>query len=129
MGGVRGRRDRAAFERFCLDEYGRLVAAVALITGDRDGAADAVDEAMARAWARIRRGRTIEPLGGWIRIVALNIARDQHRHQLVEQKHAPALVTPNSDRNHLNWDLSVDVRRALAALPSRQREVAVLHYL
>jgi RNA polymerase sigma-70 factor (ECF subfamily) len=129
MGGRRGRRDRA-FEQFCSNEYGRIVAAVALITGNRESAADAVNEAMARAWSRIRRGQTLDPLGAWVRVVALNIARDGHRHRRVEEKHASALVaTIRNDTTHSNWGLSIDVRRALESLPRRQREVAVLRFV
>jgi RNA polymerase sigma-70 factor (ECF subfamily) len=129
MGGLRGRREQA-FEDFCRNEYGRLVAAVALILGSRDLAADAVNEALARAWIRTRRGETLDPLGAWVRVVALNFARDQLRHRAVEHKHAPTIfATSNTGVDDASWGTSVDIRRALSALPPRQREVAVLHYL
>jgi RNA polymerase sigma-70 factor (ECF subfamily) len=128
MGGRRGRRDRDVFERFCADEYGRLVAAVAIILGDPDIAADAVNEALARAWNRVRRGHDIESLGAWIRVVALNHGYDQYRRRAVERRHLPMLVA-GVDEAHNKWGLSLDVQAALAALPRRQREVAVLHYI
>jgi DNA-directed RNA polymerase specialized sigma24 family protein len=52
-GGLRDRR----FEDFFVFEYPRLVGALRLVTGDTDRARDAVDEACARAWERLSRGR------------------------------------------------------------------------
>src|SRR5262249_23213757 len=102
----------------------------ALIVGSRDLASDAVNEALARAWIRVKRGALLEPFGAWVRVVALNVARDHLRHRAVELKHAPMLVTDvHSASDPARWGVSVDVRRALETLPPRQREVAVLHYL
>ena len=63
------------FEDFYLFDYPRLVGALRLVTGDDDAARDAVDEACARAWARLQRGHEIEVLAAWIRVVACNSAR------------------------------------------------------
>jgi RNA polymerase sigma-70 factor (ECF subfamily) len=125
-----GRRPQEAFEDFCAREYPRLVGAVALIIGDADAAADSVNEALARAWNRVRRGHDIESLGAWLRVVALNIGYDQHRKRAVEARHAARLAgRPAPAGGHEAWGVTVDVQRALAALPHRQREVAVLHYI
>jgi RNA polymerase sigma-70 factor, ECF subfamily len=131
MGGERGRRDREQFERFCAGEYRRLVGAVALILGDTDLATDAVDEALARAWNRVRRGHEIESLAAWVRVVALNVAFSQHRRRAVERKHLPAVAIKqeNAGGRESSWSSSIDVRAALQSLPQRQREVAVLHYM
>jgi RNA polymerase sigma-70 factor (ECF subfamily) len=128
VGTLRGRRNRDAFERFCLDEYPKLVVAVALVIGDTDTAADAVSEALARAWNRVRHGNDIDSLGAWIRVVAMNIGYDFHRRRALENKHYGAFVD-DENLEHNSWGISVDVQNALAALPRRQREVAVLHYL
>src|SRR4051794_39038135 len=119
MGGLRGRRDRAAFERFCTDEYGRLVGAIALVLSDHDVAADAVNEALARAWNRVRRGQDIESIGAWVRVVALNIARDQFRRRALERKHAATMLAIPSVEATSEWRL--DVQAAIEALPQRQR--------
>ena len=63
---------------------------------------------------------------GWVTTVALNLARSGLRRLRSERRararlHTPALGEPSTaDR--------IDVDRALAALPRRQREVAVLRY-
>ena len=130
VGPSRGRRNRAAFEQLCLDEYERLVTAVALIFGNRDVAADAVNEAFSRAWVEVRRGRDLESLGGWVRVVAINCARDHFRREKLHNKHsASMLATTRQNLEHASWGTAIDVRRALESLPERQRSVAVLHYL
>src|SRR5689334_1375704 len=130
MGVGRGRRDWDAFEQFCTHEYARLVGAVAIAIGDADTAADAVNEALARAWNRVRRGQDIATLGAWLRVVALNIGYDEHRRRALERKYTPQLApgrNPGVDAD--GWGVSLDIREALTSLPRRQREVAVLHFV
>ncbi|HET9729971.1 MAG TPA: sigma-70 family RNA polymerase sigma factor, partial [Acidimicrobiia bacterium] len=104
-------------------------ASVALVLGDAEVAADAVNEALARAWNRVRKGHDIESLGAWIRVVALHAGYDEHRKRAAESRRYPRLITIEPGDEHAGIALSVDVREALEALPRRQREVAVLHYL
>jgi RNA polymerase sigma-70 factor (ECF subfamily) len=129
MGVGRGRRDWDAFEQFCTHEYARLVGAVALAIGDSDIAADAVNEALARAWNRVRRGHDIETLGAWLRVVALNIGYDEHRRRALERKYRPQLAGRPDGADPDGWGVSIDIRAALTSLPRRQREVAVLHFI
>src|SRR5262249_39093828 len=118
-----------AFEQFCNDEHARIVDAVAVIIGDTSVAEEAVNEALARAWNRVRRGIPIESMAGWVRVVALNIARDQFRRKAVERRRMPELIAMHDvDTAHDGWGVSLDVRDALAQLPSLQREVSVLYY-
>ena len=129
MGGGRGRRSWDAFEQFCNDEHARIVDAVGVIIGDPDMAEEAVNEALARAWNRVRRGIAIESIAGWVRVVAINIARDHYRRRAVEKRRMPDLIAMTGpDTAHDGWGVSMDVRKALAQLPTRQREVSVLYY-
>jgi len=73
-----GRR-RASFDAFFEESHARLVSGLVLMTGDREVAAEAVAEAIARAWEQVRRGHEIENLEAWIRTVALNCARRTFR--------------------------------------------------
>jgi len=110
-------------------EYARLVAAVGLITGSRPAAEDAVQEALVRAWERTTKGEAIDSLGAWVATVALNVSRSGVRRKMAERRARQRLGAPPStapDRSHGD---AVDVERAVAALPRRQREVVVLRYL
>ena len=75
----------------------------------------------------MRRGQDIESIGGWVRVVALNIARDHFRRRALERKHAATMLAIPSADAPSDWRL--DVRAAIEALPQRQREVAVLHLI
>jgi RNA polymerase sigma-70 factor (ECF subfamily) len=105
------------------------VAAVALACGSRPAAEDAVQDALARAWERSERGERIESLKAWVTKVALNLVRSGWRRALVERRHRSRaraderLAAPPRPPDDL-----LDLQRALAALPSRQREAVVLHY-
>lgn len=120
------RVDEVALREFLHTSYPRLVAAVALVCGSRPASEDAVQEALLRAWERSEKGDEIHSLEGWVTTVALNLARSGLRRIRSERRararlHTPALgEPPTADR--------IDVDRALAALPRRQREVAVLRY-
>src|SRR6266540_4031255 len=120
------RVDEVVIREFLHTAYPRLVAAVALTSGSRPAAEDAVQEALLRAWERSEKGEEIDSLEGWVTTVALNLVRSGLRRMRSERRararlHTPALgESPTADR--------IDVDRALAALTRRQREVAVLRY-
>jgi len=120
------RVDEVALREFLHTSYPRLVAAVALVCGSRPAAEDAVQEALLRSWERSEKGDEIQSLDGWVTTVALNLARSGLRRIRSERRARARLGTsgvgepPTADR--------IDVDRALATLPRRQREVAVLRY-
>lgn len=116
--------DDAMIERFVREEYARVVKAVAFVTGDLSGAEDAVQEAVARAWLY---RQPIDALPAWVVSVALNVSRSGWRRVGAERRAIERLQAPSS-ANEPGPD-EVDLRRALATLPRRQREVAVLRYL
>jgi RNA polymerase sigma-70 factor (ECF subfamily) len=102
--------------------YASVLGAVTLMTGSRPAAEDVVHEALARAWER--GGDNIERLDRWVLTVALNLARNRWR------KLRREIAGRNVDEPVAATDCqSVDLHRALRALPIRQREVVVLHYL
>ena len=120
------RVDEVALREFLLTSYPRLVAAVALVCGSRPAAEDAVQEALLRAWERSERGEEFESMNAWVTTVALNHARSGLRRIIVERRARSRLQTPviasppTGDR--------IDIERALATLPRRQREAVVLRY-
>jgi RNA polymerase sigma-70 factor (ECF subfamily) len=104
------------------------VNAVALASGSYPAAEDAVQEALVRAWMRSERGEQLESLPAWVAAVALNQTRSGWRRTMAERRarrrlDRPVEVEPPPGETH------VEVARALAELPRRQREVAVLRYL
>src|ERR1700733_14749109 len=62
------------FEAFYAEARTPLARALAVTTGDRDLAVEAVDEAMARAYQRWSRIARLENPGGWVYRVGLNWA-------------------------------------------------------
>lgn len=113
---------------FIAIEYARVVAAVAMVTGDRDGACDAVQDAIL---AMLNRPPLAAPhnLAAWLTVVASNRARDIRRSRSAELRAIQRMFV--LDRAHSDGpnERALDVRAALLRLPVRQREVCVLFYL
>jgi RNA polymerase sigma factor (sigma-70 family) len=104
---------------------------MALICGSVAAAEDAVQEALGRAWELTERGRRIDSLPAWVTAVARNLLRDRFRRMLAERRARSRMVGSGSEpypADPVAVERRADVARALAALPRRQREVAVFHY-
>ena len=115
----------ADIREYLATGYPRLVAGLAMAAGSRAAAEDAVQEAVARAWERSQRGDPIDSLPAWVTRVAVNLTHSRWRRARVETRGrerlgAPPVAADADDR--------LDVERALAALPRRQREATVLRY-
>ena len=86
---------------------------------------DATQEAFTRAYVQWRRLRQHDWAGGWVMTTALNVCRRRARDPIPvgegTDRLATAASTAGSDR--------VDLQRALASLPARQRQATILHYL
>lgn len=115
--------------RFVEQDYARVVNAVALVAGSTAAAEDAVQEALARAWVRSRRGEAISSLPSWVAVVAMNHAHSGWRRILAERRSIATIEGRIDMSTPADRDATADVRRAVASLPRRQREVAVLRYL
>lgn len=113
-----------AFEESFPELFRVAYRAAYRVTGDGAAAEDAASEALVRAGLRWRRinGRALP----WVVRVATNLAIDQTRRRTREHRLAP-------QRHHTvdgieAAQVRVDLGRALAALPKRQREVVALRY-
>ena len=118
-------------EAVARTEYRSLVRAVALSCGSLPAAEDAVQEAFARAWERAARGEETRHLAGWVVTVALNqtrrVGRRDRRGDALLRSSMP--VGFGRGANPVDVDEFADLHDAVKALPVRQREVVVLHYL
>ena len=109
-------------------EYIRLVQALAIVAGDRETAADAVQEAfvhLVRGWTHLS---TYEDPAGWVRRVALNKIREHQRSRfkqarlLLKIEQQPSLPEELRSSDPQLWEL-------LRTLPSKQRTAVALHYM
>jgi RNA polymerase sigma-70 factor (ECF subfamily) len=109
--------------------YGRLVRALTLVSGSRESAADAVQEAFVKAhlhWARI--ARYDDPVG-WIRRIAINRLRDDRRRSLRKQLAIDRLALETSASTSLETPEDADLQWMLAQLPRQQRLALALFYI
>ncbi len=115
-------------EHFVAHEYPKVVAAVGLITGDRQRAADAVQDAILGFLSNPPK-HPISNIAAWITVVASNRVRDTYRRQGAEKRALAKLGVIDEGVEDVVETLDIDVKNALLTLPQQQRQVATLHYL
>jgi RNA polymerase sigma-70 factor (ECF subfamily) len=74
-----GQRAAADFDDTFRDHYEPMVRSLSVACGDREAAADAVQDAFTRAYVRWRRISRYDNPAAWVRHVALNRLRDHFR--------------------------------------------------
>nr|WP_174257855.1 sigma-70 family RNA polymerase sigma factor [Phytoactinopolyspora alkaliphila] len=103
-----------------------------LLTADLAEAEDLVQEAIVRTFARSLRGLELQDAESYVRRAVLRLYVDGHRRwgRWLGVRHLVA--TRSDDRGALAGpeltDTQIDVRRALADLPRRERACVVLRY-
>ena len=73
-------RRHEAFERLASEELGASYQLAARILGHRDGAEDAVHEAVVKAWTAFGSLRDSELFEPWFRRIVVNVCRNHLRH-------------------------------------------------
>lgn len=119
------------FDDVFRSAYPRLVRLLTAATDDAEVAADCVQEAFVRAHVRWRRiGEYDDPVG-WVRRVALNVARDHARRSARKRraKHRLAVEGEALERASTPPEQPVDLLDALRRLPPQQRTALALHYV
>jgi RNA polymerase sigma-70 factor (ECF subfamily) len=116
------------FEAVFRGNYPRLVGILSVACGDRDLAAELVEQAFVALWINWDRACKYENPSAWVTKVAINRLHN-HRRSLrrravallrLEHEPEPPTVPPAA---------GLDLAAALKHLPMRQRLAVVLHYL
>lgn len=113
--------DRTDFEAWYRRAHPELVTTLAVAVGDVDVAADAVDEALVRAFERWAHLETPTP---WTYRVALNVARRRLRRRSIEAR----VLRRTVPRPHLPGPAG-ELWLVVADLPPRQREALALRHI
>lgn len=112
-------------EAFYEEGYRPLVRVLTLACGSREDAEEVAEEAFTRLllhWSRV--SEYDDPLA-WVRMVAFRLVADRRRRL---QRLARKWISPFNGAT-VDRDGSLDVERAVAALPLTQRQVVLLHYV
>lgn len=128
-----GTGDPAAIRALVARKVPRLLALAQRMLGEASEAEDVAQEAMTRAWKQAPSWRPGKAkFDTWLHRVALNLCYDRlRRRREVAMAEPPEQIDtgPAPDRGLLAEETGVRVRRAMAALPDRQREaVSLCHY-
>jgi RNA polymerase sigma-70 factor, ECF subfamily len=113
-----------AFRRW----YGPMVRTLAVAAGDREVAADCVQDAFTRAYVRWGRVSRLQDPAGWIRRVAVNRMRDHFRKR---ERGARAFerLAPQTDVVALPPSEPSELGTLVSTLPPQQRIAAALFYV
>lgn len=104
-------------------QHPRLLAAVVLLTGERESARDITAEAFSMALERWDEVATMSNPAGWTYVVAVNLVRRGWRRRLRER-----LVGRPISEVPFAPEARLDVYRAVRSLPERARTAVVLRY-
>ncbi len=108
--------------------YPRLVRALTVVSGSQESAADAVQEAFVKAHLHWRRIQRYDDPVGWIRRVAINRLRDDHRRRGRKEKAIERLKL-DARPETMDWSDGTDVTALLAELPRQMRLAMALFYV
>jgi RNA polymerase sigma-70 factor (ECF subfamily) len=125
---VRSISDGVDFDQTFREHYERLVRSLAVACGDREAAADAVQDAFTRAFTRWRRISRYDDPVGWVRHVALNRLRDHFR-RAERGRAALDRLGGQQPRSMSGPEAPDDLLDQLATLPRQQRIAVALYYV
>ncbi len=116
---------------FCCRIRPRLVGTLSFLCSDADVAEDLAQETLARVWVDWPKVRNLgDPAAtAWTYRVAVNLANSWLRRKAAERR-VLARLAAGTRELHIDADAAgaIDLRRAVALLPRRQRTALVLRY-
>ncbi len=138
-----GEGDEKAFERLVTRYEGKLYRLAYRMLGQRENAMDAVQEAFLRIYRSIKTFRGDAAFKGWAYAITLNVCRTMRSSAgaLKERKTRslsfnpaddmgapmdPPAYGPDPEESAMGREFGLAVKRTLAALPSKHREILVL---
>ncbi len=107
---------------------GRLVGSLILYTGDLGLAEDLAQEALVRVWRDWGEVSVMASPEGWTFRTARNLALSFRRRRTMEERIARLLFEDESHSVEPDMASALAVRRAIAALPERQRATVVARF-
>ncbi|WP_106401777.1 SigE family RNA polymerase sigma factor [Actinocorallia populi] len=120
--------EEEAFRRFVAERSAALLRLAYLLTADRAGAEDLVQNALVKAYLRWRNIESNPE--AYVRRVLVTVAADERRR--AHRRHETAMEalpeTVDGTDPYAGIDGNVRLRSALASLPSRQRAAVVLRH-
>ena len=118
--------DRFAFERLVEQHEQRLYTLAARVLGSREDAADAVQEALVRAWLALPKFRGDARFSTWLYRIVVNAAHDMRPKR--REMPTDELPEPADPRDRFaERELSGELQRALDALDESYRVAVVLY--
>lgn len=127
------RGDVPAFEQLYARSAGRVYALCLRMTGERQRARELTHDAFVRAWERLSTYRGDATFDTWMHRLAVNVvltaARADRRRlaRMPESTDDDDGVSASASTRPVDVESRIDLERAIAALPTRAREVLVLH--
>lgn len=119
----------ASVDETCRREYRQLFGTLRLYVGDPQLAEELAQEALARLIRHWDRVGAMDAPGAWLHRVAINLANSTFRRRAAERRAQERLrSSPVRQAETADSAEVIAVRRAVAQLAPRQREVVILRF-
>lgn len=100
------------------------------LTGDAGTAEERTQDVFVRAWDKLRSFRGESAFSSWLHRLAVNVVMNERRTTFRRELRVTPVAAPEQlerSRGQSTEGLSIDLERAIAALPEGAREVFVLY--
>lgn len=121
--------DVSAFESLYRTHSARVYGLCLRLTGREAEAQDCAQEAFIKAWRQLSGFRGDSSLGSWLHRIAVNVVRDKRRREHREENYLALVASTAQGPADLanEADAVAELERAIRHLPTRARDVFVLH--